>query len=156
PRELDVAPPIETLRTHLQGQLPDYMIPVAYVRLDTFPLTANGKLDRRALPAPDSDAYVSREYEAPKGEVEQLLAQLWAELLRVDQVGRHDNFFELGGHSLLAVTLIERMRQVGLSADVRVLFSQPTLAALGAAIGSGREVSVPANLIPLHCEHITP
>ncbi|WP_204128396.1 phosphopantetheine-binding protein, partial [Pseudomonas ogarae] len=102
---------------------------------------------RRALPAPDSDAYVSREYEAPQGEVEQLLAQLWAELLRVDQVGRHDNFFELGGHSLLAVTLIERMRQAGLSADVRVLFSQPTLAALGAAIGSGREVDVPVNRI---------
>ncbi|WP_042934925.1 condensation domain-containing protein, partial [Pseudomonas gingeri] len=70
--------------------------------------------------------------------------------------GRHDNFFELGGHSLLAVGLIERMRQAGLSADVRVLFNQPTLAALAAAIGSGREIAVPANLIPVGCTHLTP
>ncbi|WP_241775486.1 phosphopantetheine-binding protein, partial [Pseudomonas corrugata] len=64
----------------------------------------------------------TREYEAPQGAVETTLAQLWAELLKVERVGRHDHFFELGGHSLLAVTLIERMRQSGLSADVRVLF----------------------------------
>ncbi|MDR8368300.1 phosphopantetheine-binding protein, partial [Pseudomonas sp. JL3] len=119
--------------------------------LDTFPLTANGKLDRRALPAPDAEAYASREYAAPQGEVEQTLAQLWAEVLKVDRVGRHDHFFELGGHSLLAVKLIERMRQAGVSADVRVLFSQPTLAALAAAVGSGKEVNVPANLIPSSC-----
>jgi len=147
---------IESLRTHLQGALPEYMVPAAYVQLDALPLTPNGKLDRKALPAPDGAALISREYEAPQGETETVLAQLWAELLKVERVGRHDNFFELGGHSLLAVTLIERMRQVGLSADVRVLFGQPTLSALAAAAGGSTEIVVPANLIPEHCEHITP
>ncbi len=147
---------IDDLRTHLQGQLPDYMVPSAYVKLETLPLTANGKLDRKALPAPDQEAMPNRGYEVPQGEVETTLAHLWAEVLKVEQVGRHDHFFELGGHSLLAVSLIERMRQVGLSADVRVLFSQPTLAALAAAVGSGREIQVPANLIPSGCTRITP
>ncbi|MFC6300510.1 amino acid adenylation domain-containing protein [Pseudomonas sp. CCM 7893] len=147
---------IETLRAELHSQLPDYMVPVAYVQLDTLPLTANGKLDRKALPAPDQAAMLSREYEAPQGEVETTLARIWAEVLQVEQVGRHDHFFELGGHSLLAVSLIERMRQAGLSADVRVLFSQPTLAALAAAVGSGREVVVPANGIAVDCQRIIP
>ncbi|WP_141700435.1 condensation domain-containing protein, partial [Pseudomonas sp. BIOMIG1BDMA] len=146
----------ETLRDYLNDQLPDYMVPSAYVRLDSLPLTNNGKVDRKALPAPDQDALLSRGYEAPQGEIETLLAQIWADVLKVEQVGRHDNFFELGGHSLLAVSLIERMRQVELSADVRVLFRQPTLAALAAAVGSGREVAVPANLITPDCERITP
>ncbi|SDO58233.1 amino acid adenylation domain-containing protein [Pseudomonas congelans] len=147
---------IEHLRNHLQGTLPDYMVPVAYVQLDALPLTANGKLDRKALPMPDAQSLISRGYAAPQGEVETLLASIWADILKVEQVGRHDHFFELGGHSLLAVKLIERMRQVGLSADVRVLFSQPTLAALATAVGGGTEVVVPANLIPERCEHITP
>ncbi|SFJ18488.1 amino acid adenylation domain-containing protein, partial [Pseudomonas syringae] len=147
---------IEFLRSHLQGTLPDYMVPAAYVQLDALPLTANGKLDRKALPAPDAQSLISHGYEAPQGELETLLASIWADVLKVEQVGRHDHFFELGGHSLLAVTLIERMRQVGLSADVRVLFSQPTVAALAAAVGGGSEVVVPANLIPEHCEYITP
>ncbi|WP_256681460.1 condensation domain-containing protein, partial [Pseudomonas sp. AF76] len=149
---------IEALRSHLQGQLPDYMVPVAYVRLDALPLTPNGKLDRKALPAPDLDAVITRGYEAPQGDVETTLAQLWQALLSVEQVGRHDHFFELGGHSLLAVSLIERMRQVGLSADVRVLFGQPTLAALAAAVGrhDNQEVQVPANLIAPDCQRITP
>ena len=148
--------PIETLRAQLQAQLPDALVPVAYMRLDVLPLTANGKLDRKALPDPDQAAVLSREYQAPQGEVETTLARIWAEVLQVEQVGRHDHFFELGGHSLLAVSLIERMRQVGLSADVRVLFSQPTLAALAAAVGSGREVQVPANRISAECQRITP
>ncbi|WP_259740823.1 condensation domain-containing protein, partial [Pseudomonas poae] len=133
-----------------------YMVPAAYVRLDNLPLTNNGKVDRKALPAPDQDALLSRGYEAPQGKVESTLAQIWADVLKVEQVGRHDNFFELGGHSLLAVNLIERMRRADLSADVRVLFSQPTLAALAAAVGSGREVAVPANLITPDCVRITP
>jgi arthrofactin-type cyclic lipopeptide synthetase B len=147
---------IEDLRSHLQAQLPQALVPAAYVRLQALPLTANGKLDRKALPAPDQTAWLSREYAAPQGSVEIVLAQIWSEVLNVEQVGRHDNFFEMGGHSLLAVTLIERMRQVDLSTDVRVLFSQPTLAALAAAVGSGREVAVPDNLIPADCTQITP
>ncbi|WHS56692.1 amino acid adenylation domain-containing protein [Pseudomonas brassicacearum] len=147
---------IETLRTHLLEQLPEYMVPAAYMRLDALPLTPNGKLDRKALPAPDHSAVIVREYEAPQGEVEASIARIWEDLLKLEQVGRHDNFFELGGHSLLAVKMIERMRQVDLSVDVRVLFGQPTLAALAAAVGGYREVVVPANGIPAGCTRITP
>ncbi|WP_240338558.1 condensation domain-containing protein, partial [Pseudomonas cichorii] len=147
---------LEILKAHLQGQLPEYMVPAAYVHLEKLPLTPNGKLDRKALPAPDLQSLISRGYEAPQGETETTLAQIWAEVLQVERVGRHDHFFELGGHSLLAVKLIEKMRQQGLSADVRVLFSQPTLMALAAAVGSGTEIRVPANLIEPGCTHITP
>ncbi|WP_275431010.1 amino acid adenylation domain-containing protein, partial [Pseudomonas frederiksbergensis] len=147
---------LDSLRTHLQSALPDYMVPAAYVQLDRLPLTANGKLDRKALPVPDLASIVTRGYEAPQGEIEITLARLWAQVLNVERVGRHDHFFELGGHSLLAVNLIEQMRQVELSADVRVLFGQPTLAALAAAVGGGNEIQVPANGITPDCERITP
>ncbi|WAJ35465.1 amino acid adenylation domain-containing protein [Pseudomonas sp. GOM7] len=147
---------IEALRDHLQGELPEYMVPSAYVQLDSLPLTANGKLDRKALPAPDASALLSRAYEAPQTDTERTLAAIWQSLLGVEQVGRHDNFFELGGHSLLAVSLVERMREQGLSADVRVLFSQPTLAALAAAVGESNDIKVPDNLIPQGCTRITP
>ena len=89
-------------------------MPAAYVRLESLPLTPNGKLDRKALPAPDEDAYATQMYEAPQGEMERKLAEIWAEVLKLEKVGRHDNFFALGGHSLLAVTLIERMRRTDL------------------------------------------
>ncbi|SNY23214.1 arthrofactin-type cyclic lipopeptide synthetase C [Pseudomonas sp. LAMO17WK12:I6] len=147
---------IETLRGHLLENLPDYMVPAVFVHLEALPLSPNGKLDRKALPAPDLAAQTAREYEAPVGEVETALAQLWAELLKVERVGRHDHFFELGGHSLLAVNLVARMRRAGLSADIRVLFNQPTLAALAAAVGGEPEAEVPANLIPADCMRITP
>ncbi|NWA85873.1 non-ribosomal peptide synthetase [Pseudomonas sp. D2002] len=146
---------IETLRAHLQASLPEYMLPVAYVKLDVMPLTANGKLDRKALPEPTHQAFVTRLFEAPCEGVETTLAQIWTELLQVQPIGRHDHFFELGGHSLLAVQLVQRMRQAGLRADVQVLFSQPTLAALAAA-SVGSDVQVPANRIPTACTQITP
>ena len=114
-------------------------------------------MDRKALPAPEADAYAVREYAAPEGEVESVLAGIWAEVLQVERIGRHDNFFELGGHSLLAVTLIERMRRNGLQADVRALFTTPTLAALAATLGGETDlVEVPPNRIPPQCEAITP
>jgi aryl carrier-like protein len=123
----------QALRTALAAVLPEYMVPAAFVQLEQWPLTPNGKLDRKALPAPERQAYAGGEYEAPSGEVETLLAQLWSELLGVERVGRHDDFFALGGHSLLAVTLMDRMRQAGMSADVRSLFLAPTLHAFSAA-----------------------
>ncbi|MFJ4145880.1 amino acid adenylation domain-containing protein, partial [Pseudomonas sp. NPDC089734] len=152
------APDIQTLREHVLAQLPDYMVPSAYVALPALPLSPNGKLDRAALPEPGAQAVLSRDYEAPQGETETQLAGLWAELLHVEQVGRQDNFFELGGHSLLAVTLIARMRRLGMTADIRVLFAQPTLAALASSVenGSGHELKVPANLIAEDCQCITP
>jgi len=147
---------IDLLRQHLSERLPEYMVPAAYVRLDVLPLTPNGKLDRKALPAPDADAFGVLDYEAPQGEVETALARIWSELLKVERVGRHDHFFALGGHSLLAVTLIERMRQAGLKADVRALFTTPTLAGLAAAVGTRVSlVEVPSNRIPPGSGEIT-
>ncbi|WP_246791972.1 non-ribosomal peptide synthetase [Burkholderia perseverans] len=156
--------PAAALREHLAAALADYMVPGAFVTLAALPLTPNGKLDRRALPAPDAGAYASRPYEAPLGDTEATLARLWAEVLGVERVGRHDHFFELGGHSLLALGLIARMREAGLDADVRVLFGQPTLAALaaaldaapGAALGAGAPVAVPENRIAADCTRLTP
>ncbi|HQC99337.1 MAG TPA: amino acid adenylation domain-containing protein, partial [Aquabacterium sp.] len=149
--------PAQALREHASGQLPPYMVPAAFVALERFPLTPNGKLDRAALPAPEGEAYAQRGYEAPVGDTEQALATLWAELLGVAQVGRHDNFFELGGHSLLAVSLIERMRQAGLQADVRALFAAGSLAELAQAVGGeSHAVVVPPNLIPADAAEIRP
>src|SRR5262249_23839316 len=143
------------LREQLGSKLPDYMVPGMVVELKELPLTANGKLDRRALPKPEND--VSLGYETPVGEIETMLGQLWAEVLHVDQVGRHDNFFKLGGHSLLTVRLLERMRQVGLQTDVRTLFVTPTLAELAAEVDKQSQlVEVPPNRIPLHCGAIKP
>jgi len=149
---------IEELRAHLKAVLPEYMVPSAFVMLERMPLTPNGKLDRRALPAPRLEAYVRHRYEAPQGEVEEILAGIWQSLLGMERVGRQDNFFELGGHSLLIVQMMERLRRVGLVAEVRRVFESPTLADLAAALL--REVAqpfeVPPNLIPLDCESITP
>ncbi|WP_122760505.1 non-ribosomal peptide synthetase, partial [Pseudomonas viridiflava] len=155
-REGHSAPGIEALRAHVLAQLPDYMVPTAYVAMSALPLSLNGKLDRAALPEPDASAVLSRRYEAPLCETEALLAELWAELLNVARVGRQDHFFELGGHSLLAVTLIARMRKLGMSADIRVLFAQPTLAALASAVGTDSALQIPANRIDADCRYITP
>ncbi|WP_313646174.1 amino acid adenylation domain-containing protein, partial [Pseudomonas sp.] len=144
----------DTLRTALLTHLPEFMVPALFIHLEALPLSPNGKLDRKALPEPDAPE--ARVYEAPQGETETLLADIWQELLGVEQVGRHDNFFELGGHSLLAVTLTSRLRQRGLHADIRVLFGQPTLAALAAAVGTSSAVQVPDNCITPGCTRITP
>ncbi|HEU4885442.1 MAG TPA: amino acid adenylation domain-containing protein, partial [Longimicrobium sp.] len=145
------------LREHLFRELPEYMIPSAFVVLEALPLTANGKLDRKALPAPEGDAYARGSYEAPLGEIEAALAGIWAEVLGVERVGRRDNFFELGGHSLLAIKLIGRMRQAGLHTEVRALFTTPVLAELALAVGgASSEIEVPANGIPEGSASITP
>ena len=146
----------EEVKRYLRERVPGYMAPEAIVVLKEMPLTVNGKIDRRRLPTPDG-IDKARGYEAPVGATETVLARVWIEVLKVERVGRHDNFFELGGHSLLAVRLIERMRQEGLSAGVRTLFTTSTLAALAATVG--REsgiVDVPPNLIPPGSEMITP
>jgi amino acid adenylation domain-containing protein len=135
------------LRGVLRETLPDYMVPAAFVRLDTFPLTPNGKLDRRALPAPDASALVTRHYEAPQGPLESALAAIWQDVLKVAQVGRHDQFFELGGHSLLAVQLASRLRtDLSIELPLRALFAHPTLADLASQIGYAAPATLSAIL----------
>ncbi|WP_446325839.1 amino acid adenylation domain-containing protein [Burkholderia pseudomallei] len=148
---------VAALRAQAAQHLPSYMVPSAYVRLDAWPLTPNGKLDRRALPAPADDAYARAEYEAPRGAREEALAAIWRELLHVERVSRHDNFFELGGHSLLAIGVIERMRREGLHTDVRSIFNAQTLSDLAArAQTDDRSIQAPPNLIPARATRITP
>jgi amino acid adenylation domain-containing protein len=126
---------VEELRGYLQSVLPEYMVPSAFVMLESLPLTPSGKLDRRALPAPEIGAYVSEEYEAPQGEVEKILAGIWQELLHVERVGRHDNFFKLGGHSLLATRVITRTGELlQIELPIRALFDAPTVAQLSVRI----------------------
>ena len=108
------------------------MVPAHLMLLEALPLTPNGKVDRKALPAPERSG-LEADYVAPRNAAEEKLAQIWAEVLKVERVSIHDNFFELGGHSLLAVSLIERMRRAGLHADVRALLTSPTVAGFAAA-----------------------
>jgi len=119
------------LRSHLAAKLPEYMLPAAFVCMESLPLTTNGKLDRNALPIPVGDAYVAREYEAPQGDMESTLASIFEEVLKVERVGRHDNFFELGGHSLLVTKLISRVRSIlGIELIIKNVFEFPTVAGL--------------------------
>jgi amino acid adenylation domain-containing protein/non-ribosomal peptide synthase protein (TIGR01720 family) len=147
---------VSELKSKLRESLPEYMVPVAIVELQRLPLTANGKVDRNTLPAPGVEAYLRRGYEAPVGEIEQRMARIWSEALKVERIGRHDHFFELGGHSLLAVIMVERMRREGLRTDVRTLFTHPTLTALAGVIGASQVVDVPPNRIPAQCERLIP
>uniref|UniRef100_UPI0036DBE101 non-ribosomal peptide synthetase n=1 Tax=Photorhabdus sp. RM322S TaxID=3342825 RepID=UPI0036DBE101 len=145
-----------SLRTYLSAILPDYMVPTAFVRLDAFPLTPNGKLDRRALPAPDNEAFARQIYAAPQGKTEIALATIWRELLGIEQISRHDSFFALGGHSLLAVRMIERLRHQGLALAVRDLFQSPVLSELSQTLRQHRAVVVPPNVITPATTALTP
>ncbi|MEX0445248.1 amino acid adenylation domain-containing protein [Xenorhabdus sp. SGI246] len=145
-----------SLREYLSDILPDYMVPAAFVHLDEFPLTPNGKLDRRALPAPDQHAFARQVYEAPQGEIENALATIWSELLEIEQISRHDSFFALGGHSLLAVRMIERLRCMGLGISVQALFQHPTLNVLAQSLSQHCEIKVPDNGITPDTSVLTP
>ncbi|WP_431262152.1 amino acid adenylation domain-containing protein [Roseateles chitinivorans] len=150
---------VSALRSELSQSLAEYMVPSAFVVLQSLPLTPNGKIDRQALPAPDADALASQPYEAPVGRLEQALTQIWQELLGVPRVGRHDNFFELGGHSLLAVRVIVRVRQeLGVETSLRSLFNQPELAAFAQSVAqAGADTGVDTDAdtgakLPAHIE----
>ncbi|TFW29135.1 non-ribosomal peptide synthetase [Duganella callida] len=141
------------LRAQLSAQLADYMVPAAFVVLEAMPLNANGKVDRKALPAPDAAAFASRAYVAPRDGAEQTIAALWQELLGAQQVGRHDHFFELGGHSLLAVRFVARLReQLGVELPLRDLFAHPTVEALAGAIASLAPDAARGNLVTVRAE----
>ena len=118
------------------------MVPSAFVILESLPLTPSGKLDRRALPAPELGAYVSRQYEAPQGEIEEAIAEIWQELLRVERVGRQDNFFELGGHSLHGIKMIAKVAErcmVRLSTVA--VFQYPTVQQMAKVVESVRSAN---------------
>jgi len=146
------APPdfVTSLREHLTAQLPEYMVPAAFVLLGHLPLTPNGKLDRNVLPAPDSDVNIRRTHEAPQGKTEQALAALWGDLLRVEKIGRHDDFFDLGGHSLLAMNLIMKVRKA-FDCDIalRDLFTGSTLAEFAAIIHTSEPDKTYKNLVSI-------
>ncbi|MFP5287447.1 MAG: phosphopantetheine-binding protein, partial [Thermoanaerobaculia bacterium] len=133
------APAVE-LRERLAALLPDYMIPSAFVTLPALPLTGNGKVDRRALPAPEAGRDLDDPYAAPETPEEERLAGIWAEVLGVERVGVHDDFFRLGGHSLLAVQILARVRrELQVDLPLRSLFQAPTVAGLSRMARMARE-----------------
>jgi amino acid adenylation domain-containing protein len=128
----------QTLLSHLQEQLPGYMLPSTLMVLDRLPLTASGKVDRKTLPAPGTGT-LAEEYDPPQGEIEVAIANIWQDLLPVDRVGRQDNFFGLGGHSLLAVQVSSRIQYgLGVELPLSVIFNEPTLAALAQHVERSR------------------
>jgi amino acid adenylation domain-containing protein len=147
--------PLAILREQLKEKLPEYMVPSSFVFLETLPLTATGKVDRRALPEPEAGRdTVVQDFVAPRTPVEETLARIWSEVLKIEKVGIHDDFFDLGGHSLLATQLISRVREnFNVDLALRLVFESPTIAGLALKIetakSSGREADSPPPLIPL-------
>ena len=128
----DAAPPVGELRLYLKQKLPDYMVPATFEWLKQLPMTPNGKVDRNALTVPDDlPADRSEPYLAPRTQLEELLTNVWGEILCLEKIGIHDNFFELGGHSLLATRVVSRLRSIlPVDVSVRSLFETPTVANL--------------------------
>lgn len=152
----DSALTLDALRDHLGEKLPAYMIPTAFVLMESLPLTPNGKLDRDALPAPDGIHRAVTDYAAPRSAIEHALAEVWQELLAIERVGIHDNFFELGGHSLLAVRLFANMeKKFGKRLPLATLFQAPTIAQLAAML---EKDSSPAwsSLVPIQPDGTRP
>ncbi|MEU3953404.1 non-ribosomal peptide synthase/polyketide synthase, partial [Streptomyces achromogenes] len=156
PAEGADVPTAAGLRAHLAAGLPDYMLPAAFVTVPELPLTANGKVDRRRLPAPDWAAGAERTHREPRTGTERTLAAIWAELLGVERVGVDDNFFMLGGDSILSIQVVSRARAAGLTLTPRDLFRHPTVAELAAAGGDSAPavagtapVTGPAGLTPI-------
>lgn len=145
------APSPSTLRTHLKSLLPDYMIPAGYVTMADFPLTPSGKIDRKALPAPEAQARaVTSEFVAPRTPTEALLAELWAEVLRLGRVSIDEDFFALGGHSLLASQILSRLRRDhGIELSFRKFFEAPTIARLAEAVDSAQQSGTPRRQPPV-------
>jgi amino acid adenylation domain-containing protein len=147
-----VAPSVvPQLRSFIKDKLPEYMMPSSFVVLDELPLNANGKVDRKALPAPPAERQdIGIEYVEPRSPIEEALAEIWRGILSLPQIGVHDNFFEVGGHSLMATQVISRVREVfQVELPLRALFEAPTVAALAAAIAEARRGAGAAVMPPL-------
>src|SRR5229473_2311589 len=148
--EGDGKPSVGELRKVLQGRLPEYMVPSAFVFLERLPLTANGKLDRRALPKPGERPEQGREYVGPRTAVEEILCGIWAKVLGLERVGVEDNFFELGGHSLLATQAVSQVRKAfSVELELRRLFESPTVMELAKAIERARTHGPKEEMPPL-------
>lgn len=160
PASADGEPPVARWREELATRLPDYMIPAAFVLMPALPLTANGKIDRKALPAPGENDRERQNYQAPGAGIESTLADLWQSLLGIRQVGRQDHFFRLGGHSLMAMQLSARLREQNLHTDVQTVFAYPVLADLAGRIRQQEAVplgdALPPELITPSTTVITP
>ncbi len=144
-------PAARDLRAWLKERLPEYMVPSAFVFLDSLPVTANGKLDRKALPAPERAASAAEgEAAPPRNPIEEVLAGIWSEILNVDEVGIHDSFFDLGGHSLLATRLVARVREsFGVDLSLRGLFDRPTVHQVAAAVAAATAEGAPEPAPPI-------
>ncbi|HEY9405348.1 MAG TPA: amino acid adenylation domain-containing protein [Pyrinomonadaceae bacterium] len=142
------------LQSYLKTKLPDYMMPAAYLFVDELPLTANGKVDRRALPAAEiRNSFAG--YTAPRTPTEQLLANIWQEVLGAGRVGIYDNFFELGGDSILSIQIISRVNRAGLGLTVKQLFEWQTIAELAQAAPERRTIHAEQGIIT-GCAPLTP
>lgn len=132
---------VSDVRAFLQTRVPEYMVPSAFVVITELPLTSNGKLDRRALPLPDTARpTLEQAYVAPRNATEEHIGAIWREVLNIERVGIHDNFFELGGHSLMATQFMSRLRNdLQVVLPLRVLFESPTIAALGQKVDQNRQ-----------------
>jgi amino acid adenylation domain-containing protein len=139
--ERESLPTTTDLRHFLMEKLPEHMVPAVFVLLEALPLMPNGKVDRRALPSPDrSRPELAKAYVAPRTPTEELLAEIWAQLLDLERVGIHDNFFDLGGHSLLATQVVSRIRETfQVEIPLRRLFEVPTVAGLAESIEAARQ-----------------
>lgn len=137
---IDAAPNAAALRDHVRERLPDYMVPAHFVALEALPQTPNGKVDRNALPAPDSGAAAATQvaYVAPENELQERIAEIWRDVLKLTQIGANDNFFDIGGHSLLAVQAHRRLREaLGCQLSITDLFRFPTIQSLGQYLAGG-------------------
>ncbi|BAY23196.1 non-ribosomal peptide synthase [Calothrix sp. NIES-2100] len=143
----DQIPTISELRQFLKERLPEYMVPSAFVMLDTLPLTPNGKIDRRALPAPESRPELAVNFVAPRTPQEEKLAAIWADVLRLQQVGIHDNFFEIGGDSILSLQIIARANQAGIQLNIKQLFQHQTIAELAAVANTTQSITAEQGLV---------
>src|SRR3546814_1783632 len=134
----------DALSAHLKALLPDYMVPQHFVALDTIPLSPNGKVDRKALPAPDLGARAAGDLVLPRNETERTIAEAMSQVLGVPDIGVHDDFFALGGHSLLAAQLTTRLnRDLGASLSLRSVFDCPTVARLAETVGQEGDGATP-------------
>ncbi|MFQ4162309.1 non-ribosomal peptide synthase/polyketide synthase [Scytonema millei] len=148
--QTQTTPVVSELRSFLKQQLPEYMVPSYFVVLDAFPLTPNGKVDRKALPDPSGQSQVSQDFVAPRTPIEEMLASIWASLLQLDRVGIHDNFFTLGGHSLLATQLMSRVQSTfAVELPLRSLFELPTVATLAESIATAQQSEPSQQTLPI-------